>query len=386
MVRKVAILGSTGSIGTQALSVIREHPDRFKVVALAARSNVELACKQALEFKPKVLALYNPDSKKKASEILLGSGIKVVSGDEGLLDAVKTDADVILVALSGIKGLLPTLCAIDDKKTIAIATKEILVAAGRLVMERAQKVGVQLLPVDSEHSALFQLLLGRNRSEIAGIVLTASGGPFLTRPLESFESITVEEALKHPCWVMGTKITIDSATLVNKGLEIIEAHWLFGIEQEKIEVVIHPQSVVHGVVRFVDGSAIAHLSNPDMRAPIAYALCYPERLEGVVKPVDFSKLGLLQFKDVDTKKFPAVSLAHDALKLGDGACCAFSAADEVSVDAFLSRRIKFTDIYNVIFEVVSACKFGNFSSVEDVFECNAWARKKADELISKLER
>ena len=382
--RKVAVLGSTGSIGTQALNVIRANPEKFKLVALAARSNVELACKQALEFKTKVLALYDPDSAKKARDILAGSDIKIFEGDEGLLAAVQNDADVVLVSLSGTKGLLPTLSAIDDKKTIAIATKEILVAAGRIVMSRVEKTGARLVPVDSEHSAIFQLLAGRSKSEVAGLTLTASGGPFLNRPKERFDSITVEEALKHPSWTMGVKITIDSATLVNKGLEVIEAHRLFGFKPDEIEVVIHPQSIVHGLVRFVDGSAIAHLSNPDMRVPIAYAMMWPERLGGAIKPLDFSKLGSLKFQGVDHEKFPALALAYDALRLGDGACCALSAADEVAVEAFVAHRIKFVDIYRVISEVMRNCRFGDLGTVEDVFECDKWALKRANEVISRL--
>jgi len=383
--RKVAIIGSTGSIGTQALDVVRENPNRFRVVALAARSNVELVCRQAAEFNPESVVLYEPDSVVRAREVLSGSGVEVLGGEDGLLAAARSDADVVLVSLSGAVGLSPTLAAIEQGKTVALATKEVIVSAGRLVTARARESQAKLVPVDSEHSSIFQILNDRDASEVAGLILTASGGPFLQRPLEEFDSITPEEALKHPSWSMGDKITVDSATLVNKGLEVIEAHWLFGVDADRIGVVIHPQSVIHGMVRFTDGSVMAHMSYPDMRAPIAYALGWPDRLEGVVRAVDFSELGSLEFHDVDYEKFPALELAYAALRAGDGACCAFSAADEVAVEAFLGGRIKFIDIIDILAEILDECGLGRLNTVEEVLECDAWARRTAAELVSEHE-
>ncbi|HDH96932.1 MAG TPA: 1-deoxy-D-xylulose-5-phosphate reductoisomerase [Proteobacteria bacterium] len=379
--RGVAIIGSTGSIGTQALDVVRANRDMFRITALAAHSNADLICRQAIEFEPELVVLYQPDAAARARKMLEGRGIEVLDGERGLIAAAQSDADVVLISLLGIIGLKPTLAAIERRRTVALATKEVIVSAGRLVIERVNSAHARLIPVDSEHSSLFQIIGGRDSSEIAGLILTASGGPFLNRPLSEFASITPEEALRHPSWSMGSKITVDSATLVNKGLEVIEARWFFDIDADGIEVVIHPQSIVHGMVRFTDGSVMAHLSYPDMRVPIAYALSCPQRLDGVVQAVDLSKVGSLEFLPVDHERFPALKLAYDALKSGDGACCALSAADEVAVEAFLNERIGFLDIAGILAEVLNRCRFGELTSTEEVLECDAWARRTASEII-----
>lgn len=350
--KKISILGSTGSIGKSTLQVIERHPARYKVAVLAASTNHELLLKQIEKFRPDMAALFDP----RAAELLRKkTDIPVYDGEEGLLRAASYDgADFVLSAIVGFAGLLPTLAAIEAGKTIGLANKEVLVTAGDFVMELARKKGVRILPVDSEHSAVFQCLLGHDEKFLRSIILTASGGPFAGWSKERLASVQPEEALNHPKWRMGKKITIDSATLMNKGLEVIEAHHLFSVEPERIKVLIHPQSIVHSLIEFVDGSVLAQLSNPDMKAPIAYALSYPERLPDVIAPLELGRIKDLSFSEPDHEVFPCLGYAYEVLKEGGVMPAVLNAANEISVQAFLEGRIGFNDIPAIINKVLEA--------------------------------
>lgn len=370
----VAILGSTGSIGRSALEVIRSNPKRFRVVALAAGDNIALLKEQAEEFKPDFVSVSG-----KEAAAALGKALKapVGAGVEGAEEAARCKgADVVISAIAGAAGLIPTLAAIRAGKVIALANKETLVLAGALVMEEARRHGAKIIPVDSEHSAVFQSIAGQRREDIKRVVLTASGGPFLNRPVEELDGVTPAEALKHPRWSMGRKISIDSATLMNKGLEVIEASHLFGIPGSRISVVIHPQSIVHSMAEYVDGSIISQMSVPDMKGPIAYALSLPERIEGATKPLDLSGLRL-DFMEPDLKRFPCLALAYDALQAGGTAPAALNAADEEAVGMFLNGRIPFTGIYKVISEVMGKFSPKPIKKIEDVLEADREARLSA---------
>ncbi|MBI5643790.1 MAG: 1-deoxy-D-xylulose-5-phosphate reductoisomerase [Deltaproteobacteria bacterium] len=377
----IALLGSTGSIGTSTLEVVRRYPERFKVVSLAAGNNVGLLKKQILEFKPEFVSVLNEETAKglrKEFDIPFGSGT------EGAVEAATLDkVNVTVSAIAGAAGLLPTLASIKAGKDIALANKETLVLAGPLVMEEVRKRGVNLLPVDSEHSAIFQSLSGHRKEDLKRIILTASGGPFLNTPLEDFISITPEAALKHPKWSMGRKITVDSATLVNKGLEVIEASFLFDLPAEKISVAIHPQSIVHSMVEYIDGSIIAQMSVPDMKGPIAYALSYPGRIDSGAKPLSFEGLSL-EFMEPDLKRFPCLGLACEALKIGGTAPAALNAADEVAVEMFLSGKLPFTGIHRVISEVLERHKALKITSIEDVLQADKWGRETAFASVSAI--
>lgn len=379
----LSVLGSTGSIGRNTLEVVRMHPERFRVVSLSAGNNIEVLRRQAEEFRP----LYVSTATKEAAEALKGSlSFKVDTGfgvEGAKMAAAFAGVDMAISAISGAAGLLPTLAAIEAGKDIALANKETLVLAGQIVMEKAKKAGIKLLPVDSEHSAIFQSLSGHRREDVKRIILTASGGPFLNTPLERFSAITPEEALKHPRWEMGRKITIDSATLVNKGLEVIEAKWLFGLPPEKITVVIHPQSVVHSMVEYIDGSVMAQMGTADMKGPIAYALSYPERIDAGVEGLGFSGLKL-EFLEPDLKRFPCLSLAFEALRSGGTLPTVLNAADEVAVEAFLRGEIPFTGIFKTIANVFERHSPKGISSVDDVLEADGWARLEAEKAIKNL--
>ncbi|MDO8426779.1 MAG: 1-deoxy-D-xylulose-5-phosphate reductoisomerase [Deltaproteobacteria bacterium] len=370
----VAILGSTGSIGRSALEVIRSNPGRFKVVTLAAGSNIALLKEQVEEFKPAFVSVLNKEAAsvlKKSLPVPAGAGVE---GAE--LAASYEGVDVVISAISGAAGLLPTLAAIRAGKEVALANKETLVAAGPLVMEEAKKRGVRIIPVDSEHSAIFQSLAGNRRQDLRRIILTASGGPFLNRPVGGLDSVTPEEALRHPKWSMGKKISIDSATLMNKGLEVIEASHLFGLPGERISVIIHPQAVVHSMVEYADGSIISQMSVPDMKGPIAYALSFPERIAGVTPPLNLSGLKL-DFTEPDLKRFPCLALAFEALAAGGTAPAALNAADEAAVEMFLKGRIPFTGIYRVISEVMGGYISRPIKTIADVLEADRTARQAA---------
>ena len=379
----ISILGSTGSIGRSTLDVVRMHPDRFRAVALCAGENTALLIKQARELRPRFVSVLT----KAAADRLKGElprGTKVGWGIEGATDgAAYAGADITVSAFAGAAGLVPTLAAIRAGKDIALANKETLVMAGPLVVREIKKHGVKLMPVDSEHCAIFQALCGNRKNDVKRIVLTASGGPFLNTPLRSLSRVTPGQALNHPKWKMGRKISVDSATLVNKGLEVIEASWLFGIPPEKISVAVHPQSIVHSMVEYVDGSLVAQLSSPDMKGPIAYALSYPERIESGTRPLPLSGLRL-DFSDPDPVRFPCLALAYDALKTGGAVPAALNAADEVAVEAFLAGRIRFTDIYRVIARVLGKARRGSASSLDEIIGADGDARALAREFISAI--
>lgn len=380
--KNIVILGSTGSIGKSTLEVIEKAPDRFRILGLAARSNLYLLLKQINRYLPEIVAVYDED----AAEILKKKvNIKVLSGINGLIEiAVHEKADFVLSAIVGAAGLLPTLAAIKRGKTIGLANKETLVIAGRIVTEEAKRSAVKIIPVDSEHSAVFQCLEKRNPFEIKRIILTASGGPFRGRSKKELRHVKVKEALRHPNWRMGAKITVDSATLMNKGLEVIEARWLFDIPPERIDVVIHPESIIHSMVEFSDGTIIAQLSRPDMKAPIAYALSYPERLSDIVEPLDFETLRTLTFEKPDRESFPCLDLAYSAIKDGGTMPAVLNAANEIAVDAFLKERIGFTDIPSIIERVIEKHQKMPCDTIEEVLEADAWARQEAERQIRRI--
>lgn len=380
--KRITILGSTGSIGKNALDVAARYKDRFKIVGLTARNNISLLEEQIRQFKPEVVAVADEASAVKLREKL---DMDILSGDEGIIEAAShPKTDFVLSAIIGFAGLMPTLAAINAGKTIGLANKESMVVAGDIVKNSAKKSGSKIIPVDSEHSAVFQCLEGRHPDSVKKIVLTASGGPFLGKGKSELEKVTIEDALKHPRWEMGKKITIDSATLMNKGLEVIEAHYLFDIAPENIDVLIHPQSIVHSMVEFKDRSYIAQLSIPDMRGPIAYALSYPERLSDPMPVLDFSKLDKLTFKDPDTSNFPCLTYAYEASKLGGTMPAVLNASNEIAVNSFLSKMIKFTDIPLVIEKTMSRHKTETVSDLSIVMKADDWARHQAKEIVDKL--
>jgi 1-deoxy-D-xylulose-5-phosphate reductoisomerase len=375
--KKVVLLGSTGSIGTSTIKVAEDLPDRIRLLGLAAGKNSELLLDQTRKHQPEAICISDP---AKAHELrnLLGTSTEVFSGPEGLLKlATLPAADIVLIAIVGTGGLAPALAAIRAGKDIAVASKEILVMAGEIVMREARKNGVNVLAVDSEHSAIFQCLDGKPPAAVRRLWLTASGGPFRTTPKEEFPAITVERALKHPSWVMGRKITIDCATLFNKGLEMIEARWLFDIEMARVSVVVHPQSVVHSIVEFVDGSMLAQLSTPDMRLPIQYALTYPDRVPSDRVHTSLAKLGSLTFEEPDVERFPALQLARRAGEVGGTLPAVLNAANEVAVDAFINGRISFPQISDTVRRVLERHQVVPYPTLEQVFAADTWARNEA---------
>lgn len=379
---KISILGSTGSIGKQTLDIIRNNKNRFKVSALAANSNVQLLFEQAKEFKPDLVAIAD-DSKYHKLKDLLGNDVIVLSGEEGVTEVASyKNSDLVVSAIVGIAGLKPTYYAVTKGKRIALANKETLVTAGNLIMKEAIKNDVQIIPVDSEHSAIFQCIKNDN-NDIYKIILTASGGPFRTKTKEDIMQAKVSDALNHPNWSMGKKVTIDSATLMNKGLEVIEAKWLFNIPSDKIEVCIHPESIIHSMVEYVDGSIIAQLGVPDMRLPIQYALTYPYRINAPNERLKLSKVKQLCFEEPDYKRFPCLKLAYEALNLGDSACIVLNGANEIAVNSFLQGRIKFTDIYKLVYSVLENHKITVVTSLDDVQLIDKWSRNKSIELLKR---
>lgn len=369
--KKIGILGSTGSIGTQTLEVVRSNSD-LKVVALAAGSNVELMEKQIREFRPSLCVMWEEEAAKDLKTRVSDLSVKVLFGMEGLLTmAVMAKIEVLVTAVVGMIGIRPTIAAIEAGKTIALANKETLVTAGHLIMPLAAKQRVPILPVDSEHSAIFQSMNGEIKSRVSKILLTASGGPFLGRKRRELENITVEDALKHPNWSMGRKITVDSATLVNKGLEVIEARWLFGVKPDKIQVIVHPQSIIHSMVEYEDGAVMAQLGVPDMKLPIQYALFYPDRRPMEGKRIDFFELAKLTFEKPDTDTFQGLNLAYEALRRGGSMPTVFNAANERAVSLFLDRKIRFPEIYELICGAMENHKVVSFPSVEEILEAEA---------------
>jgi 1-deoxy-D-xylulose-5-phosphate reductoisomerase len=383
--KRLSILGSTGSIGQSTLDVVRAHPDRLKVVGLAAGSNAERLLAQAREFCPKTIAITDEEALRRVVDGCTHE-VSAASGPEGLVAvATHPDVDIVICASSGTAALEAVLAAISAGKTIALANKEVLVMAGALVTAAARAHGVSILPVDSEHNALHQCLHGRRREEIRRIILTASGGPFRAMSAAALESVTPEDALRHPTWRMGRKITIDSATLMNKGLEVIEAHWLFNLPADKIAVVIHPQSIVHSMVELRDGSIIAQLGNADMKLPIQYACSYPERWDAAVAPVDLTTTGRLEFESPDFARFPCLQLAYRALEAGPSHAVVLNAANEIAVGCFLEEKISFLSIPRVIEQTLGAHSPVAVGTLEAVREVDRWARRYSQNVARGLE-
>jgi 1-deoxy-D-xylulose-5-phosphate reductoisomerase len=375
--KNVVLLGSTGSIGTSTCKVAADLPDHVRLVGLAAGNNAELLLEQTHRFRPQAISLQHPDRAAEL-EALLGTSARVYSGADGLLQlATLPAADIVLIAIVGTAGLQPALAAIRAGKDIAVASKEILVMAGQIVMEEARRCGVRVLAVDSEHSAIFQCLEGKPSGSIRRLWLTASGGPFRATPQAEFARITVEQALKHPSWVMGPKITIDSATLFNKGLEMIEARWLFDVAIDRVRVVVHPQSVIHSLVEFVDGSILAQLSTPDMCLPIQYALTYPARVSSARVQTDLAKLGSLTFEEPDLERFPALQLARRAGEVGGTMPAVLNAANEIAVTAFCEGQITFPQISGTVAQVMDQHQTVDRPSLEEILAADAWARAAA---------
>lgn len=373
--KRIAILGSTGSIGVNALNVIREFKDQFSVYALTVNSKIDLLEEQINEFHPKVVVVRD---EKKAVELKsrIGNKCEVLSGDYGLVEAASSDDyDILLTALVGFAGLAPTIEGIKKRKRIALANKETLVVAGELIINLCKEYQTELIPVDSEHSAIFQVLVGENQTEINKLILTASGGPFRELSKNELMNVTIEQALKHPNWSMGSKITIDSASMMNKGLEVIEAHWLFNLPKEKIEVIVHPQSIIHSMVEFVDGSIKAQLSLPDMKLPIQYSFTYPRRFKSRYEETNFATLKNLTFYEPDLDKFECLKLAYDVMESGGTAPCILNAANEIAVESFLNRKIKFTQISDTIKLALDKIENHKAPNMETIFECDRQTRE-----------
>lgn len=380
--KNIAILGSTGSIGTQTLDVISEYPDRLYPSLLTANRNVDLLIEQALKFKPRRVVIAQSDCYTKLRDTLAGEPIEVMCGQQAIADAAAADdVDIVVTAMVGYSGLAPTISAIKAGKTIALANKETLVVAGELITRLVKQYGSRLVPVDSEHSAIFQCLVGEDPESVDKLILTASGGPFRTRPKEELYGVTRVDALNHPNWSMGAKVTIDSASMMNKGFEMIEARWLFGIPSERIEIVVHPQSIVHSMVAYSDGSVKAQLGLPDMRLPIRYALNYPERLPSACRKMSVADYANLTFEAPDREKFPLLDMAFDAIHRGGNVPCALNAANEIAVAAFLADRIGFMQMPEVVAEAVARNRFIASPTYDDYVATNAEIRKIAEELI-----
>ncbi len=379
--KNVAVLGSTGSIGVNTLAVIGENADKFRVTALSAYENVDLLEKQAREFRPQVVAIYQEELAPELKRRLRDTEMEVASGIEGICRASTLPlTDTVVMAISGSEGLLPALSAIRAGKDLALATKEVMVMAGDLITREAEKKG-RIIPIDSEHSAIFQSMAGAGKEDVKRIILTASGGPFYDSDEAQLENASLQEALNHPNWEMGRKITIDCATLMNKGLEVIAARWLFDVEAEKIKVLIHPQSIVHSMVEFVDGSIIAQLSIPDMRLPISYALNYPRRLPNGLPELDLAEVGTLTFQEPDVERFPCLKYGYDALNQGGTMTTVLNAANESAVEAFIEQKISFKNIPQVIREVMDKHQVKEMESLEQVLQVDRWAREEAHRVI-----
>jgi 1-deoxy-D-xylulose-5-phosphate reductoisomerase len=380
----LSILGSTGSVGTNVLRVVDAFPERLSVVGLAAGANVERLAGQVARYRPRCVSVGTPGARDALARLVDLSGVRVGVGEEGMVDvATDRDAAMVVAAAVGAVGLVPTYRALEAGKDVALANKETLVMAGELMLAESRARGGRLLPIDSEHCALHQCLDGRRPEEVRRLVLTASGGPFRERSRESFEAITREEALCHPTWSMGRKITIDSATLMNKGLEVIEAHWLFGLPAQRVEVLVHPQSVVHSMVEFVDGTVLAQLGVTDMRLPIQYALSHPEKWEAAIPGMDFTRTARLDFEAPDRARFPCLDLAYRALAGGSSLPAVLNAANEEAVAAFLDGRVPFTAIPQSIAEVLDAHQPAPLTGLDDVLAADAWARRQSRETLER---
>ncbi|MCS6988293.1 MAG: 1-deoxy-D-xylulose-5-phosphate reductoisomerase [Chloroherpetonaceae bacterium] len=384
--KRIALLGSTGSIGRSSLDVMSRFPDQFKAQYLSANDNVDLLAEQAKRFKPRGVVIANEALEPVLREKLRGEKIEVMSGKDALCEiARRSDVDFVIGAMVGFSGLKPTIEALKAGKDVGLANKETLVVAGEIVTDLSKRFGGRLLPIDSEHSAIFQCLAGENSKRIGKIILTASGGPFRTLPKEKFADITIESALNHPNWKMGKKITIDSATLMNKGLEVIEAKWLFGVAIEQIEVVVHPQSIIHSMVEFCDGSVKAQLGTPDMKIPIQYALTYPDRFEADYPRIDWKTLTRLDFETPDTERFRCLTLAFESIRQGGSHPCVLNAANEVAVELFLNGKIPFVKIPELIEQALEAHSFNDELSIDALIEIDAQTRQLTYERAKAVE-
>lgn len=381
--RQVCILGSTGSVGRNALRVIENLRDRFEICGLSAQSNVDLLAEQAKRFKPAAIAIGDETKLAALKRKYNRENTRILAGRKGLEELARQDeADIVLMAISGSASIRPTYAAVSAGKTLALASKEALVSAGHLITMEAKRKGSAIIPVDSEHSAVFQCLSGSQMSEVAKFYITASGGPLWDIPKRRFKDITKREVLRHPKWKMGKKITVDSATMMNKGLELIEAKWLFGIDIDRIEILVHPEAIVHSMVEFVDGSVLAQLGITDMRLPIQYALSYPERLNGNIEPLNLANIRNLTFYKSDSGKFPSLELAYKAGKAGGSMACVLNSSNEAAVKAFLKGRIKFTDIPKIIEKVLSRHKRIEFPSLDEIETIERWAEREVDRSCS----
>ncbi|MBY0281792.1 MAG: 1-deoxy-D-xylulose-5-phosphate reductoisomerase [Alphaproteobacteria bacterium] len=378
--KRVTVLGATGSIGCSAVDLLYHHSDSFQVIALTGGNNVQDLIQKSLLLKPQLAVIKDPNLYNELKEGLSGTNIQVAAGEAAIVEAAQMPADTVVSSILGTAGLLPTLAAIKQGATVALANKESLVAAGSLMTKALKEYGATLLPVDSEHSAIFQCFENHNRASVEKIILTASGGAFLNKQLHELSEITPEQATKHPNWNMGAKITVDSATLVNKGLELIEAHYLFDMPEPQVDVVIHPQSIIHSMVAYHDGSVLAQLGTPDMRTPIAYSLAWPNRITTAVKKLSLAEIGSLTFFPVDLKRFPALRLARQALKEVRG--LVFNAANEIAVEAFLNRRITFLNIVEVVEEILECTQFTQPTSLEEVLEQDRLVRQETRDYLS----
>ena len=380
--KKISLLGSTGSIGTNVLDVIERNPEKFQILSMSAGSNVDLFAKQIRKFKPRVVALFDSKKIPTLKEQIADLDIEILSGEEGTI-AVATlpEADVVVSGVMGSAGLLPAIHALKAGKNLALANKETLVIAGELVLREAKKTNSQIIPIDSEHSAIFQVLNGEKKERIKKIILTASGGPFRTFSLEQMETVTVKDALKHPNWDMGAKITIDSSTMMNKGLEYIEAKWLFGVNTP-VEIIVHAQSIIHSMIEFVDTSILAQLGIPDMRVPIAYALTYPDRFECDLPSLDLTTMGNLTFEAPDFERFPCLRLAIDAMEIGKTMPAVLNAANEIAVQAFLDELISYKDIAELIRMVMQNHNPSPLKELQDVLIADRWAREQTTKLVT----
>ena len=380
--KKISLLGSTGSIGTNVLDVIERNPENFQIIGMSAGSNIDLFAKQIRKFKPRVVALFDTKKIPTLKELIADLDIEILSGEEGTI-AVATlpEADVVVSGVMGSAGLLPAIHALKSGKNLALANKETLVIAGELVLREAKKTNSQIIPIDSEHSAIFQVLNGEKKERIKKIILTASGGPFRTFSLDEMETVTVKDALKHPNWEMGAKITIDSSTMMNKGLEYIEAKWLFGLNTP-VEIIVHSQSIIHSMIEFVDTSILAQLGIPDMRVPIAYALTYPDRFECDLPSLDLTTMGKLTFEAPDFARFPCLRLAIDAMEIGKTMPAVLNAANEIAVQAFLEELISYKDIAELIRMVMQNHNPSPLKELEDVLIADRWAREETTKLVT----
>jgi 1-deoxy-D-xylulose-5-phosphate reductoisomerase len=383
--KHLSILGSTGSIGVSTLEIVAAYPERFRITALTGGKNLELLARQIRKFAPRIAAVAYTEDIPQLMEMCRGIDVEICGGVDGLIAAASAEeTDMVVAAIVGAAGLVPTAAAIRAGKDIALANKETLVTAGHLFMEMVAEYGVKLYPVDSEHSAVFQSIEGHRSQDISKIILTASGGPFLNTPIEQLAGVTVRDALNHPNWSMGKKITIDSATMMNKGLEVLEARWLFDAPVEKIEVNIHPQSIIHSMVEYIDGCVIAQLGSPDMKAPIAYALSYPERIATGVKPLDLTAFSGLTFYKPDLGKFRCLGLAYHAINAGESMPAVMNAANEIAVESFLAGGIGFVQIAEVIERTMDAHESHDLKSINEVLLADDWGRKKAREICGGL--